>query len=122
MPELELVDRMEQMPGSCLLCGCVPVDETKAEKPPLPAVFAVGLDVDWGNSVYICWVCAGLIADMIDRPDRKKVEAVFRGAKLQKLRNKKLMKELTEVKDKFQKLLEAQEVVKQELDKKEAKG
>jgi hypothetical protein len=37
----------------------------------MQAVFAEGVDVDWGNSVYICWECSNLIADLMGRVPRE---------------------------------------------------
>lgn len=64
---LEVVQGMELIPHACVLCANNPADENTGEQ--LPAIFAPGVDVDWGSSVYICYSCAGIIADLIDRPD-----------------------------------------------------
>jgi hypothetical protein len=62
---LELVKGMELTPQACVLCGNNPIDENTGEQQD--AVFAPGVDVDWGSSVYICKSCGELIADLFGR-------------------------------------------------------
>lgn len=62
---LEVVKGMELTPNACVLCGSNPVDDVTGEQQP--AVFAPGVDVDWGGSVYICWECCNIIADLCGR-------------------------------------------------------
>jgi NAD(P)H-nitrite reductase large subunit len=69
---LQLVDGMEQQPNCCTICGCNPTEEGKAKK----AIFASGVDVDWGNALYICMECAELIADLIDREPRRSFDTL----------------------------------------------
>lgn len=96
---------MTENPGCCLFCGSTPVDETKEDHPPLPAVHAAGFDVNWGDEVYICWTCAGIIADLLDRPSRKKVQAVYDGMKLQKKENGKVVKRNEKLQSQVDRLL-----------------
>jgi hypothetical protein len=60
--------------NDCLLCNCRPVNEDSREREVLPMIHHVGGDVNWGEQVNICMVCAGVIADLLDRPDKDKVE------------------------------------------------
>ena len=62
---LEVVKGMELTPQSCVLCANNPVDEISGKQQP--AIFAPGVDVNWGDSVYICWSCANIIADLCGR-------------------------------------------------------
>lgn len=62
---LELVKGMPLTPNACVLCASNPVDEITGEQ--LEHVFAPGVDVDWGNSVYICNGCAHIISDLMGR-------------------------------------------------------
>lgn len=125
MAELQLVDTMSQIPGHCLLCNCVPKDETKEVPTPLPAVHAVGLDVDWGNSVYICWNCAGLIADLVDRPAEEKVLKVTSRLKFEKARADKATQRVDELEKRIKVMVEGRKAVKaskEELAKEKANG
>lgn len=65
---LRRVQGMPLMPHTCLLCGQGPTSNDGATR---DVIFAEGVDVDWGNSVYICWECAELIADLVKRVTRE---------------------------------------------------
>lgn len=62
---LVLVEGMPDTPGVCALCAGNPIDEITNEQQQ--AIFAEGVDIDWGNSLYICLSCAHIIANLIDR-------------------------------------------------------
>jgi|SRR5450755_2614311 len=62
-----LTTGMPLQPCTCLLCGTTPMEDDGTLK---RAIFAEGVDVDWGNSVYICWECGELIADLVGRVTR----------------------------------------------------
>lgn len=62
---LELVKGMPLIPHACMLCSNNPVDEINGGQQE--AVFAPGVDYDWGNSAYICKSCGELIADLFGR-------------------------------------------------------
>lgn len=62
---LELVKGMELIPQACVLCANNPVDEITGEQQE--HIFAPGVDVNWGDSVYICNSCGHIIADLLGR-------------------------------------------------------
>lgn len=62
---LEVVRGMKLPPNHCVLCSNNPADEITGEQ--LQAIFAPGVDVNWGDSVYICWGCTEIIADLAGR-------------------------------------------------------
>lgn len=62
---LELVKGMELTPQACVLCANNPVDEVTGEQQE--HIFAPGVDVNWGDSVYICNSCGQIIADLLGR-------------------------------------------------------
>lgn len=66
---LVVVKGMELSPNACVLCGSNPGDENTGE--PKKAIFAEGVDIDWGNSVYICWECGNVIADIVGRSTKE---------------------------------------------------
>lgn len=80
--------------GTCIICNGMPVDETSEVRKPLPMFHAVGVDVNWGEDCNICKVCAGVMADMMGRPDELKV------AKLSKA-HKELTAQFVDVSEKF---------------------
>src|SRR5213076_361328 len=65
---LEVVKGMPEIPHHCILCSNNPADEITGEQ--MPAIFAPGVDYDWGSSVYICWSCAEIISDLCGRVTR----------------------------------------------------
>ena len=68
---LALVQGMENTPNACAICAGNPIDEDGSQR---PAIFAEGVDIDWGNSLYICLDCANIIASLVHRPDGEYVE------------------------------------------------
>lgn len=62
---LEVVKGMELTPQACVLCANNPVDEATGEQQD--AIFAPGVDVNWGNAVYICASCVEIMADLWGR-------------------------------------------------------
>lgn len=64
----EMVEGMPQQPGACVHCGNNPLDDDSHR--PMRAIFSSGVDINWGDSVYTCWNCAELIADLVDREPR----------------------------------------------------
>lgn len=65
---LTVVTGMALQPNVCTLCGSNPNNDDGTAK---KAIFAEGVDIDWGNSVYICWECGELIADLMGRATRR---------------------------------------------------
>jgi hypothetical protein len=72
MAQIEL--RSRGVKGACIICNGAPVDETREDRRQLPMFHAVGVDVNWGEDCNICQVCAGIMADMLGRPDELKVK------------------------------------------------
>lgn len=106
---LELVGGASLPPATCMFCATNPRDENDRG---LPFVEAVGMDINWGETPYICWTCAGIIADLVDRPSKDKVDAVFRGAKLQKKENTRVRAVNDELKSIVQGLMDGKDVSK----------
>lgn len=74
---LERRTGMPLTPHACVLCANNPVDEITGEQQD--CIFAPGVDVDWGGSVYICWNCAGIIADLVERVPREEHDELKAG-------------------------------------------
>jgi hypothetical protein len=111
--QLELVEVMTQSPATCLLCHNSPVDETREDRRPLPAIFAPGLDVNWGESVYICAGCAGLMADLMDRPSRAEVEKIEGRRDFLEKRVKKISGELAKKTSQLERIIAGKRAVKE---------
>lgn len=87
--QLELVKGMPLMPHHCTLCSNNPVDEITGQQQE--HVFVPGVDVNYGDSVYICHSCAEIIADLIGRSTRAGFDEIER-----KYRNLKAEHEVLE--------------------------
>src|SRR6266571_3292992 len=62
---LEVVKGMAEIPHHCVICGSNPMDEITGEQQE--AIFAPGVDVNWGDSVYLCKSCVEIMADLFGR-------------------------------------------------------
>lgn len=62
--DLAVVPVMDEIPGCCAFCGRTPMDE---ENNPLPAIKVVGIDFNWGDTVYVCYDCSNVICDLTGR-------------------------------------------------------
>lgn len=65
---------MRRAKGDCTVCGQRPVNEKDRNGPTLEMVVAVGIDINWGEDLNICQVCAGVICDLMGRPAVNVVE------------------------------------------------
>jgi len=87
---LELVRGMPLVPNCCVLCGNNPIDENTGEQ--LEHIFAPGVDVDWGSSVYVCNACGHIIAELLGHPTTEGFDRL-------KEKNERLNRELGKVKE-----------------------
>jgi hypothetical protein len=67
--------------GATPFCICCHTNPTDDEGTPLPMIEAEGVDVNYGDNLYICQVCAGLLGKMVGQEDSEKVQALERGLK-----------------------------------------
>src|SRR4051812_24624321 len=76
---------MKLKPYNCIACGCTPTNEEDPNGGPADAYFAEGVDVNWGDSVYLCGTCVRILGELRGMVDTDKVEKV-------QAENKKLKK------------------------------
>ena len=67
----KLVTGMPLQPHACIACGQNPSD---VEGRPKEALFAEAVDVDWGNSVYLCASCQNVIVELVTGKTIEEVE------------------------------------------------
>ena len=97
---LKRIDGMPEQPYTCACCGQGPTtNEGEIKK----VIWAEGVDIDWGNSLYICWDCAELVSDLCGRVTREGFD--------------RLEKELEELRERHVALLEKYEEQEGLLDK-----
>jgi hypothetical protein len=58
---------MPEQPQCCVACGGNPADFEGNQR---QALWAEGVDIDWGNMLYLCWDCGEIIADLVGRATR----------------------------------------------------
>lgn len=103
-----------QFRGPCIICNCMPVDETKPNRPPLPMFVAVGVDVNWGENLNVCKICAGVMADLMGRPDEVKVQRLK--TKLTALQGEfeKLMGEHDSLKERVRRMIDGKKAMREQ--------
>lgn len=62
--------KMRPPRGDCTLCRNVVIDGGEVQE----MIVCEGMDINWGEDMNICSECAGVIADLIDRPENDEVE------------------------------------------------
>lgn len=65
---LKITKGMSEPPNACCICGG---NGTNSKGGQADAIYAPGVDIDWGGSLYICMECADVIADLICRSTRE---------------------------------------------------
>jgi len=63
---MQLVDNMSLTPGHCGICRGTPM---KADGTPEPCI-DTGVDVNWGEQLYICGPCANIIGILAGNEDK----------------------------------------------------
>lgn len=59
---------MPDIPHTCAVCGNGP---TTNEGDQRQCIYAEGVDINWGDSLYICWDCGEIVADLVGRVTRE---------------------------------------------------
>lgn len=99
---LKLVKMVGSKP-ECAFCGCTPRDE---EDNLLPGVTAEGVDINWGDNLYMCQPCVKVAGQLIGMEEAEVVERMgkqldFRNHQVEKLQaeNEKLEKRIGKMLD-----------------------
>lgn len=93
---LERVEMMEEQPGVCAACGCQPSDE---EGVPKPAILASGVDINWGDSLYLCEECVFVAGELLGMMRVEKATELKSRNKFLEKQNEKLIKKAQKAKD-----------------------
>jgi hypothetical protein len=96
---ISIVDKFEQQPAVCMHCGSSGVNEEVDE----PKIELVGIDINWGDTPYLCGECVKMICDLADR----KTQREFNG----------LSQELQEARDTIEELEDKNETLQAKVDK-----
>lgn len=106
---MRLVDQMTENPGHCVACGGNPID---IDGNPQIAV-DLDVDVNWGDSAYLCVECINLIADLIERPSKKKIQKIVDQNKFLSRRNKEIAKELEDAQKLIARIKDGQAAIRE---------
>src|SRR3954464_9236937 len=80
-----VVPAMHLKPYRCIACGSTPRDTTHPNRPNLQAYFAEGIDVNFGDSVFLCDDCVrvlGQLRGMVDVDVHEKVKKELKDLKV----------------------------------------
>jgi hypothetical protein len=59
-----VVPAMHLKPYRCIACGSTPRDTSHPKRPQLQAYFAEGIDVNYGDSVFLCEECVKVLGQL----------------------------------------------------------
>jgi hypothetical protein len=55
---------MHLKPYKCVACGGTPRDDEIEGRPSMQAYFCEGVDIDWGNSLFLCGNCVRVLGEL----------------------------------------------------------
>lgn len=92
---IELVEKMEMIPGQCFVCLQTPYSKDKDEdrETPDPAV-DLGVDINFGDQAYLCLNCARVVAQVLDFVGPEEYEGI-------KEENEDLKAKMEELKEEY---------------------
>lgn len=110
----QIVLKTEGLKGTCIICNCFPRDETKENHVYLPMFHAVGVDVNWGEDLNICQICARVMGEMLGlvEPDDL-VKLQQKHTKL-KVDHEELQGQFDEQKARIKRILEGRKAAKEQ--------
>lgn len=75
-----VVPYMHLKPYRCIACGSTPRDDQVEGKPNKQAYFAEGIDVNWGDSLFLCDSCVRVLGElrgMVDVEDHERLQRKY---------------------------------------------
>ena|SRR5436190_2605546 len=114
---LKLVKMVGSKP-ECAFCGCTPRDD---EDNIMEGVTAEGVDINWGDNLYICQLCVRVAGELIGMAEAEVVERM--GAQLS-FRNKqveKLQADVEKLEKRIGKMLDGSREMKAAREERKAK-
>jgi hypothetical protein len=58
------VEAMSEQPGTCFHCGGSPTVDDEVQH---PIIEFQGIDINWGDTPYLCAECVGILCDLVGR-------------------------------------------------------
>ena len=105
---MEVVPIMEKQPGYCTLCGGCPQDD----EGPLP-VIDTHSEVNWGDNLYVCSECGGIIAGLLGYEMPEVVAEAKSALIAEKKAHQKTMAKLERLEDRVKTIVAGRRAVKE---------
>lgn len=74
------VPAMHLKPYKCAACGGTPRDDEVEGRPNMQAYFCEGVDIDWGNALFLCGNCVRVLGElrgMVGVKEHEKLKALY---------------------------------------------
>lgn len=111
-----ITDGMPLPPGVCVGCGG---NKQGDDGEPMEAAFAEGVDINWGDSVFICQSCGAILAKLFGFVKPTQVKKAKREMKAMERERDAAIARAEAAEDRAQRMLDGKAAVKEQ---KEAKS
>lgn len=101
-----VVPAMHLKPYRCIACGSTPRDTSHPKRPQLQAYFAEGIDVNYGDSVFLCEECVKVLGQLRGMVDVDLHEKVVKDRDQWNKSYHEAMTELEETNDRVERMLD----------------
>jgi hypothetical protein len=106
---------MKLKPYNCAACGSTPQKEDGSG--PEDAVFREGVDINWGDSLYLCKTCVRIVGELMGMAEPHEVSELKRKLKDSEDENESLTEDLNTLQSRVDRMLDGarakKEVAKQ---------
>ena len=107
---MSLVRGMPLQPHACINCGSL--GEMEDDGPPM-SVFCEGVDVNWGDSVYLCVGCAQIAGKLVGLIDGSRQEDQERALRKITVERDALIASNEDLADKLDKIVQGRRTTKE---------
>lgn len=101
-----VVPAMHLKPYRCIACGSTPRDTSHPDRPNLQAYFREGVDVNFGDSVFLCEECVKVLGQLRGMVDVDVHEKLRKAEKLQCNRADEAEHDLAELQARVDRMLD----------------
>lgn len=107
------VPAMHLKPYRCLACGSTPRDDEVEGRPNMQAYFCEGVDMNYGDSVFLCGNCVRVLGELRGMVSVKDHERLKKAHEELKYTHGELKEELTELRARVERMLDGVKAKKQ---------
>jgi hypothetical protein len=101
-----VVPAMHLKPYRCIACGSTPRDTTQPDRPNLQAYFREGVDVNFGDSVFLCEECVKVLGQLRGMVDVSVHEKLIRELNRISSERDQIQEELEATQDRIERMLD----------------